>query len=226
MFNLLHQNVLASEIEQKKQPHRIPTNRDPTTGARLVGPRFENKDPHITNVYDRNWPVRRSSPHSPNDVHNSQFLSEGVRVEATPFYLANPATCPNIQSYLDNEVDDFRLVLMLREPADRAFSEYMMKMRRIGDYEGLIDMVSDAAIEVFACMGKFVLGPLLPSRRTLLDRSLQPQSQPRPKIPSNKKALDGEARRAKRASILTKKRVQKAPCEISLFKVFLHPLLN
>ena len=55
-------------------------------------------------------------------------------------------------------MDDYALVMMIREPGSRAYSEYMMKQRRIDDDHAIIDDVKIYSEEVFQCAGKFLLG--------------------------------------------------------------------
>jgi hypothetical protein len=46
-------------------------------------------------------------------------------LEATPFYLASRHSCRRISE----TVPDVKLIVMLREPVARAYSEYHMKKR-------------------------------------------------------------------------------------------------
>ena len=70
---------------------------------------------------------------SKSDASKSSHLIYGVRAEATPYYIASAKACGRIAETMTSAADDFRLVLMVREPVARLWSEYMMEMRRIDD---------------------------------------------------------------------------------------------
>lgn len=101
--------------------------------------------------FDSFFPLPQTSP-SPG-----QPLLYGVRAEATPFYIASSTACRNIASSLLAPSDDYRLLLMLREPVDRLWSEYMMEMRRIEDDLDMISLLVANADDVFKCYVEHVL---------------------------------------------------------------------
>jgi hypothetical protein len=63
-------------------------------------------------AYDANWPRG-----------GGKGLEFGVRAEATPYYIASHVACKRIAGTMGGEDDDYRLVLMIREPAARMWSE-------------------------------------------------------------------------------------------------------
>lgn len=52
-------------------------------------------------------------------------LQMPIFAEATPFYLASRDACHRISETIPN----VKLIILLRHPIDRAYSEYQMKMR-------------------------------------------------------------------------------------------------
>jgi len=48
-----------------------------------------------------------------------------VNMEATPFYIASRSACSRLQRMIPG----VKIILMMREPVARAYSEYQMKFR-------------------------------------------------------------------------------------------------
>lgn len=71
----------------------------------------------------------------------SNFHGNGSTViygEATPFYIASRVACQRISAHFPN----VKMIILLREPVARAYSEYQMKARRVLDQEELIKLLS------------------------------------------------------------------------------------
>ncbi|KAJ1387263.1 hypothetical protein B484DRAFT_409946, partial [Ochromonadaceae sp. CCMP2298] len=68
--------------------------------------------------------------------------------EATPFYLASREACSRIAEHLPGA----KLVVLLREPVARAYSEYQMKKRRIEHQDEFLRLIERYAAELLYCM--------------------------------------------------------------------------
>jgi hypothetical protein len=71
-----------------------------------------------------------------------QGVSEQVLMEATPFYVASRIACARIARTLPGT----KLIILLREPIARAYSEYQMKLRRMAEqtsFMALLNLHSD-----------------------------------------------------------------------------------
>ncbi|CAM9557998.1 unnamed protein product, partial [Choristocarpus tenellus] len=70
--------------------------------------------------------------------------------EATPFYLASRNACSNIKNMLPN----VRLIILVREPIKRAYSEYQMKVRRVEEQAEMIELVKGNANVLYDCFNR------------------------------------------------------------------------
>lgn len=70
--------------------------------------------------------------------------------EATPFYLASKHGCQRIARHFPQA----KMIILLREPVSRAYSEYQMKLRRVKEHQSLIQSIQFYAKEVYHCMIK------------------------------------------------------------------------
>lgn len=73
---------------------------------------------------------------------NSTYIGE-----STPFYVASRVACERI-------AEDFptaKLIVMLREPVERAYSEYQMKLRRVGKQNELFQMLQQNISQIRSC---------------------------------------------------------------------------
>lgn len=84
--------------------------------------------------------------------------------EATPFYIASRVACNRISQHFPN----VKMIILLREPVDRAYSEYQMKARRVREHEELIDLLTKHKEEVIRCL------QLHPSKYKSLQNCLPP----------------------------------------------------
>ncbi|CAM9316043.1 unnamed protein product [Chrysoparadoxa australica] len=71
-----------------------------------------------------------------------------VTGEATPFYLASREACERISTH----VPGTKLVILVREPVARAFSEYQMGMRRLEIERELLGLVKLHTEKLCSCM--------------------------------------------------------------------------
>lgn len=71
--------------------------------------------------------------------------------EATPYYLASRKACPRIAKTIGG---DLRLIVLLREPAARAYSEYQMKIRRVEQQNEFIGLCDLYARDVYNCLSQ------------------------------------------------------------------------
>ncbi|GMI14974.1 hypothetical protein TrVE_jg10962 [Triparma verrucosa] len=127
--------------------------------------------------YDAQWPLEPEDPDFEAQVEELGDLEEptlryGVRAEATPYYIASKDACSRIAKTFDREEDDYRLVVMIREPTDRAWSEYQMEMRRILDENTMKEALEKYAVEVFECYMQFKI-PVFAQGLNLEEKTLE-----------------------------------------------------
>jgi len=68
--------------------------------------------------------------------------------EATPFYVASPDACRRIAKTLPG----IKMIILLREPVSRAYSEYQMKRRRVATQNEFILAMMENEEDVYSCM--------------------------------------------------------------------------
>lgn len=71
-----------------------------------------------------------------------------VAVDATPSYVLNRQTSQGISRWLP----EAKAILVVRDPVDRAWSEYQMVVRRLARWYALLDKVEPLASTIQACM--------------------------------------------------------------------------
>ena len=64
------------------------------------------------------------------------------------------------------------MVVMIREPTDRAWSEYQMEMRRILDENAMKEALEKYAVEVFECYMQFKI-PVFAQGLSLKEKTLE-----------------------------------------------------
>ena len=107
----------------------------------------KKKEPHFFDVVSKYrqgltkyltyfHPWNTSRPHPP------------VYGESTPFYVASRHACARIAATLPN----VRIILLLREPVARAYSEYQMKRRRVEAQNTFIALAEQHASALYACL--------------------------------------------------------------------------
>ncbi len=70
--------------------------------------------------------------------------------EATPSYIASRNSCKHIAEVVPN----VKLIILVREPAARAYSEYQMKSRRVAHQKEFISLVISNKKRIVRCMAK------------------------------------------------------------------------
>ena len=91
--------------------------------------------------------IMTSKPNSTDEVNDRQ-TSLPIFGESTPFYLPSKHGCRRIA----NVVPGVKMIIMLREPIERAYSEYHMKKRRVDSQNSFIEIIKDSEADVHACM--------------------------------------------------------------------------
>jgi hypothetical protein len=74
-----------------------------------------------------------------------------VMGEATPFYMASRKACKRIVKHFP----DVKMIVILREPISRAYSEYQMKVRRIQEQTMFFQLVRRHQPEILSCLWQF-----------------------------------------------------------------------
>ena len=69
--------------------------------------------------------------------------------EATPYYLASRKACSRMAQVLGSNT---KLIVLLREPVARAYSEYQMKGRRVRQQADFIQVCQTHSREIYACL--------------------------------------------------------------------------
>jgi len=70
-----------------------------------------------------------------------------VAVDATPSYVLNPET----SQFISQALPQAKAILIVREPVDRAWSEYQMVVRRGAMWQALLDSIEPRAAEIRNC---------------------------------------------------------------------------
>jgi hypothetical protein len=79
-------------------------------------------------------------------------ISTKISVEITPSYISFPGICEKIR----DTVPEAGIVLMLREPVQRAYSEVQMKQRRVDMQEDFRRKLKANTTFIFDCLGQIV----------------------------------------------------------------------
>ncbi|CAM9221042.1 unnamed protein product [Discosporangium mesarthrocarpum] len=94
-------------------------------------------------MYARQFPSMNASQAL---EHSAPF----VVGEATPFYLASRKACETMSKLVPN----VRLIVLLREPVKRLYSEYAMKVRRVNDQNEMLELAKKEANKMYSCFMK------------------------------------------------------------------------
>jgi hypothetical protein len=73
---------------------------------------------------------------------------EQVLMEATPFYVASRVACARIARTLPGT----KLIILLREPIARAYSEYQMKLRRMAEQTSFMALLKLHSDQLHSCV--------------------------------------------------------------------------
>jgi hypothetical protein len=76
-------------------------------------------------------------------------LAPPVHGEATPAYVAHRMACARMARALGPQA---RILMLLREPVSRLWSEYQMKLRRVLQQDEFVALASKYAAELYACL--------------------------------------------------------------------------
>jgi len=71
-----------------------------------------------------------------------------VVVDATPAYVLDPRT----SQFISQALPQAKAILIVREPVDRAWSEYQMVVRRGAMWQAMLDRIEPQAAEIRTCM--------------------------------------------------------------------------
>lgn len=109
-------------FSKKKEPHHFS--------------KFQSYDKGIAHYFEhfRFW-----------NFSKSPFVLFG---EATPYYIASKHACKRIAQ----TIPDVKLIVMVRSPVDRAYSEYQMKLRRVHTQEVFLSKINENAVTIRKCL--------------------------------------------------------------------------
>lgn len=71
--------------------------------------------------------------------------------EATPSYIASRLACQRLSIHFPN----VRMIILLREPVARAYSEFQMKVRRVQEQEDFIQLIHTYSDDIYDCIESF-----------------------------------------------------------------------
>ena len=94
-------------------------------------------------------------------MNEQTYIDSGVRAEATPFYVSSDVACSRIAESLDTPDNDYKLILMLRDPTDRAWSEYKMQMRRLDDQDAFLSDIQKHSDNLLTCFSTYMLSTVM-----------------------------------------------------------------
>ncbi|CAM9310111.1 unnamed protein product [Scytosiphon promiscuus] len=122
---------------------------------------FDNKTPtqQTAEIYASNFARFNASQAM---EHRAPF----VVGEATPFYLASRSACLNMRKLVPN----VRLVVLVREPVKRAYSEHQMKVRRVEEQGEMLELAPLHAKQIYDCAVKIFPSPDV---RNLSEREIE-----------------------------------------------------
>ncbi|CAN0289197.1 unnamed protein product [Pylaiella littoralis] len=111
---------------------------------------FDRKPPNRFSV--ENYAGNFASFDASQAVENGAPFIVG---EATPFYLASRDACKHIRRVLP----DVRLVVLVRDPVKRSYSEHQMKVRRVEEQADMLRLLAEQAEQIYACAAKLLPSP-------------------------------------------------------------------
>jgi hypothetical protein len=72
--------------------------------------------------------------------------------ESSPFYIASRYSCKRITETIPNA----KLIILLRNPISRMYSEYHMKKRRVDVQNEFIEILNNNKLNLFNCLHKYI----------------------------------------------------------------------
>ena len=86
------------------------------------------------------------------DYHFHDWQDPPLYAEATPFYISSPIACERMARVLP----DVKIVVMVREPASRAYSEWQMKKRRVEAQDAFRRLFRRHGKRAYMCMKRHI----------------------------------------------------------------------
>ena len=78
-------------------------------------------------------------------------IGEFISAEATPFYVASPVACRNFATEMPG---DAKLIVIVREPVSRLYSEFQMERRRVEPQRKFLGNLQSHAASLMLCYAK------------------------------------------------------------------------
>ncbi|KAH8062518.1 heparan sulfate sulfotransferase [Aureococcus anophagefferens] len=107
------------------------------------GPRSAGHAKYLSQMKPMNAAV---APHAPG-----LSVGEFISAEATPFYVASPVACRNFAAEMP---DDAKLIVIVREPVSRLYSEFQMERRRVEPQRKFLGNLQRHAASLMLCYAK------------------------------------------------------------------------
>lgn len=110
-----------------------------------------------TTTYERQSDDDNGSRNTSSPASNGHFKLLSSRevygkvphfVESTPYYIASREACSRIAAVLPS----VKLVILLRDPVQRAYSEYQMKTHRVRLQQEFFILVDQFSVEIYSCL--------------------------------------------------------------------------
>eukprot|EP01039_Chlorochromonas_danica_P001612 gene1612-1760_t len=90
--------------------------------------------------------LRKYLWHFTPNMKTTQYIGE-----STPSYLPSRIACSRLAKHFPN----VKVIVILRHPIDRAYSEYQMKTRRVQEQTDFLTFLQNHLIEVYTCLRKY-----------------------------------------------------------------------
>lgn len=149
--SIIKEEENVDQIRQKDFPLFIVAGTQKSGTTALAA--YLSLHPNITmskkkelHFFDKNNNYQQGMVHYLEEfIHTENTMMYG---EATPFYLASRQACARIAKHLP----DAKLIILLREPVQRAYSEYQMKKRRVEEQEHFQRWMEYTALTTLQCL--------------------------------------------------------------------------
>jgi hypothetical protein len=110
----------------------------------------------VTSAHQSEHPLIDSQSTTPTTL-SLPFAPPFITGEATPFYVADRHACENIKEQLP-EIP--AIIVLVRDPVSRVYSEYMMKKRRVESQDEFLNILDENAWALLQCLTRALNLPM------------------------------------------------------------------